>query len=257
MVSCGRCGAVLGPDLLACPYCGTVTARGLAEQDRLGREQHAYQMALAEQAANAEQAKRNETNAALARASRAALIWAGAGFLLCCSPLALVGIFLGFRARGIAKAHGLHLPSGAVFGIVLGLVQIALFAIAMVLGVLANIRVDERVAELDRKLAGPAAEVVLSQPTACGLAERHLLSQGFESVSNTSIDEIRCDGALSASGTSAELHDLEFKAGSDRRVRASVCFRRGARWSVDRIAVSGCTAAPAAPASAAGTASAR
>jgi hypothetical protein len=92
---------------------------------------------------------------------------------------------------------------------------------------------------------------VLTQPTACALAERHLLSNGFESTGNTLIADLRCDGALQASGTTAELLDLEFKAG-DHHVRASVCFRRGVRWSVDRIAVGGCSVPPSGTPSAQG-----
>jgi hypothetical protein len=250
MVSCSRCGAALGLDALECPYCRTITARGLGERERLAREEHAQRMAFEQRHVAAEQVRREEANGALGRASRAALIWSAAGFLLCCSPLALVGTYFGFRARGIARAHGFVVPTGAVFGIVLGLLQVVVFGAAMVWAVIEDIRVDERVAELDQRLAGPAAAPVLAQATACGLAERYLLSQGFEAVSTSSIDDIRCDGTPSVDGSTAELHDLQFSAG-DRRVRASACLRRGARWSVDRIAPSGCSAAPAASASAA------
>jgi hypothetical protein len=255
MVSCGRCGAVLGPDALECPYCKTVTARGLAERERLEREQRAHWLALQQQSAASEQARRGEAGDAASRAARAAWIWSGAGFLLCCSPLALVGIFFGLRARGIAKAHGLVVPAGAVLGMILGVIQVVLFGALMIWAVIENIRVDQRVAELDQQLAGPAAEPVLAQRTACGLAERYLLSNGYESVSNTSIADIRCDGALRVDGTSAELHDLDFRA-NDHRVRASACLRRGARWSVDRIAPNGCSA-PAPAQSAAGGTSAK
>jgi hypothetical protein len=252
MVRCGRCGAVLGLDALECPYCKTVTARGVAERERFEREQYAQQIAHQQQSAAAEHARRNDVQAAVARAARLAIIWSVAGFLLCCSPLAIVGAFFGYRARSLAKAHGLVVPAGAVLGLVLGLVQLVLFAALMTWAVIQNILVDQRVSELDQQLLTPSAAAVLSQPTACLLAERQLLSHGFENVSNTFIEDIRCDGALTTTETTAELHDLEFSA-SDRRIRASVCLRRGARWSVDRIAVGGCAAPPSASASAAPT----
>lgn len=243
MVSCSRCGAQLGLDALECPYCRTITQRGLAERERWEREQQAQRLAFEQQNAAAEQARRSEAQGAIARVSRTSLIWSAAGFLICCSPLAFVGLFFGFRARGMAKQHGLVVPAGAIFGILLGSVQIVVFAAAMIWAVVENIRVDERVAELDQKLAGPSAQLVLTQPTACGLAERYLLSHGFESVSNTFIEDIRCDGALHVDGARAELRDVEFKA-DDRHIRASACLSRGARWSVDRIVPSGCTAPP-------------
>jgi hypothetical protein len=248
-VSCGRCGATLGPDALECPYCKTVTARGLAERERFEREQRAHYMAVQQQSAATEEARRGEASDAASRAGRAAWIWSGAGFLLCCSPLALVGIYFGLRARSIARAHALVVPAGAVFGIVMGALQVVLFGAIMAWAVIENIRVDQRVEELDRELAAPSAELVLAQRTACGLAERYLLSNGYESVSNTFITDIRCDGALRVDGTTAELLELDFRA-NDRRVRASACLRRGARWSVDRVAESGCSAKAAAPSAA-------
>jgi len=175
-------------------------------------------------------------------------LWSLGGFLLCCSPLALIGLVLGFRSRALARRVGLVIPTTATLGIVLAITQMFVFAAALAFGIYAEIQLDARVEQLERELGTKPDQPVLSQPTACALAERFLLQNGYGKNSGTSIENLRCDGALEQNATSAELKSLEFKAG-DEKVRANACFARGTRWSVSAVQELGCSERPAPAAS--------
>jgi len=253
MVTCNRCGAELPLDAWECPYCRTLTVYGHQRREAEAAAARAHADAVLARDHAFALSQREEAQRSLARSSQHAMLWSLGSLVLCCSPLALVGLVLGFRSRALARRTGLVIPTTATLGIVIGFLQLALFGAALAFGLYADMQVKERVEQLNRELGQKPEQLVLTQGTACALAERHLLTEGFGKVSAISIEDFRCDGALEqASGGGAELKTLEFKAGSDK-VRASACFSRGARWSVDSIQERGCseTKTPAASAAAA------
>jgi hypothetical protein len=163
----------------------------------------------------------------------------------------LVGLVLGFRSRALARRVGLVIPTTATLGIVVAVIQMLVFAAAIAFGIHAQRQVDARLEALERELGTRPDQPVLTQPTACALAERFLLQNGYAKQSETSIEFLRCDGALEQTAQSAELRGLEFEAG-DQKVRANACLSRGARWSVTAIQERNCSepAVPAASSSA-------
>jgi hypothetical protein len=248
MVTCNRCGAELPLDARECPYCRTVTAFGFARREAEAAAFRAQAEADRARDHAFASAQRAEAERSLQRSSRHALLWSLGGFFLCCSPLALIGLVLGLRSRALARRVGLVIPTTATLGVVLAVTQMLVFAAAMVLGIRAQMQVDARLEALDRELGTKPDQPVLSQPTACGLAERFLLQNGYGEHSETSIEGLRCDGALAQTATTAVLGALEFDAG-DQKIRANACFSRGARWSVTAIQERACSeqAAPPAP----------
>lgn len=250
MVTCNRCGAELPFDAWECPYCRTLTAHGFARREAEAAALRAQAEADRARDHSFAEAQRAEAERSLQRSSRHALLWSLGSLVLCCSPLALVGLVLGFRSRALARRVGLVIPTTATLGIVLALTQMALFGAAIAFAIYSQIQIDARLEQIDRELGTKPEQPVLSQPTACALAERHLLQNGYGSHSEVSIERLRCDGALEQTATSAELKSLEFKAG-DENVRASVCFTRGARWSVTGIQERGCSEPAPVPSSSA------
>jgi hypothetical protein len=252
MVTCNRCGAELPLDAWECPYCRTVTAHGFARREAEAAAFRAEAEADRARDHAFASAQRAEAERSLQRSSRHALLWSLAGFVLCCSPLALVGLVLGFRSRALARRVGLVIPTTATLGIVLAVTQMLVFAAAIVFGIHAQMQVDARLEALERELGTEPDQPMLSQPTACKLAERFLLQNGYGEHSETSIERLRCDGALTQTASSAALEALEFEAG-DGKVRANACFSRGARWSVTAVQERNCSG-PAVPPAAASSA---
>jgi hypothetical protein len=245
MVTCNRCGAELPLDAWECPYCRTVTAHGFARREAEAAAFRAQAEADRARDHAFASAQRAEAERSLQRSSRHALLWSLGGFLLCCSPLALIGLVLGFRSRALARRVGLVIPVTATLGIVVAVIQMLVFAAAIAFGIHAQMQVDARLEALERELGTRPDQPVLTQPTACALAERFLLQHGYGKHSETAIEHLRCDGALEQTAQSAELGALEFDAG-DQKVRAHACFSRGARWSVTAIQEPKCSQ-PAAP----------
>jgi hypothetical protein len=246
MVTCNRCGAELPLDAWECPYCRTVTAHGFARREAEAAAFRAQAEADRARDHAFASAQRAEAERSLQRSSRHALLWSLGGFFLCCSPLALVGLVLGFRSRALARRVGLVIPTTATLGIVLAVIQMLVFTAAIGFGIHAERQVDARLETLERELGTKPEQPMLSQPTACGLAERFLLQNGHGEHSGTSIERLRCDGALTQTAGTAALAALEFEAGTEK-VRANACFSRGARWSVTAIQERSCSE-PAAPA---------
>lgn len=249
MVTCNRCGAELPLDAWECPYCRTLTAHGFARREAEAAAFRAQAEADRARDHAFAMAQRAEAERSLRRSSRHAFLWSVGGFVLCCSPVALIGLVLGFRSRALARRVGLVIPTTATLGIVLALTQIAVFAAAIAFAIYAQSQVNARLEVLERELGNQPEQAVLTQPTACGLAERYLLQNGYDEHSELGIEDLRCDGALEQTASSAELKALEFEAGG-KRVRASVCFARGARWSVSAVQARGCSEAGTPPAAA-------
>ncbi len=128
MVQCQRCGAALELGAVNCPYCRTLTPHGYAmEQQRVAQGWHAQ--------ANAEFARQNERlriEEEIKKQANTAMITGIVGLVLCCSPLTIVALVLGLRAKANARRHALIAPTGATVGLVIGIFGLA----AMVLYVM-------------------------------------------------------------------------------------------------------------------------
>ena len=246
MTNCERCGAALDPTALTCPFCGLTTRAGV--QARAMEEQAAQSRAgLAQQWAMQQQRAAQMEVASL---GTQAMWWSIAGLAFCCLPLGVVGIVQGLRAKSRAHAVNMAPPGAATAGFILGIIScmtsIALFTYAAIDSQNEQERANKRVAEIDKQLGKKPEAATLDHDTACLLGEQYTLKNSFDDKSGYQFEKFECVGKLTQTGDSAQLDDLKFHYTSDEE-KAFVCFKRGTKWYVDRLATSGCEADTTAP----------
>lgn len=135
----------------------------------------------------------------------------------------------------------------ATIAIVVGLLGAFLTAVFLTFAWVKGTHDEEvastRAAELDRKSASKVTAATVDHETACQLGESYLLRNGWDGRSGSQYDDIECPGKLTETADSAELEDLTAKYISET-IKVSVCFKRGVKWYVDRLAVGSCAAPP-------------
>ncbi len=239
-MNCLSCGAKVGESDTHCPYCGAITAHGSRVQHQQ-QQLAAHREALGVQREHAEAwqqsqeawQRKQEAKASLARTSKHALIWSGAGVVVCCAfAPSVVGVVMGLRARKMAKKYELVLPVTATIGLILGVMGVLLGALLLSVGILDGMERDDRLAAIAKELGDSAAKEKLDHRTACLLAERRLLQGGFRD--DKTVENFECDGQLSQDDRHASLINVRFERGGDLLV-VTACLERGARWSVQQF----------------------
>lgn len=164
------------------------------------------------------------------------------GLLLFFTPIAIVAVVLGLRARSLAKRAGGLTPVTATLGVVVGVLGSATFFVFVGWAAL-GIRDDQaksaaRVAALERELGDRASAPILEPGTACALAELYARKNGFQNNSGQSLRDFECGGRLSATEGAATLEDLRF-AGIDKSYATTACLKRGTKWYVKELRTKG------------------
>jgi hypothetical protein len=244
MLSCERCGAGLPPDSEQCAYCGTISeaARAALAGERARQEQFVRQ-------ATAQQAMlRQRALSASEQAAGRALLWGIVSFVLVCVPIvpSLLSLMAYKRSQKAAREAGVELPTRARVGLWIALVS-GLGSIALYVWVIAGVqaddaRVDARKMALTQQIAQPGNTTTLSQPLACALAELFILSNGFAGDTNVGrFHDLECLGAVRVLNEHAELSDFKLTTSSTSpALTATICFKHGARWFVERAGVVSC-----------------
>jgi hypothetical protein len=243
MFKCERCGAVLPPNTDQCAYCGSVST-----QARLLLQTEAAQRMIAQApvvAHAAVQKRVAQTNAEQA-ASRA-LMWGLLSWVFLCIPFPSVLAVLAFnRAKKLAREGEITLPTratvGLVFGLLTGMGFIAIVIAASISVHEDNERVAARKAELAALIAKRGSSSLLDHDFACQLAELSLLSDGFQGSTNSGeFRDLACAGALRIVKDRAELGDFKLHTSSSApAVSATICFKRGNSWFVERTGITSC-----------------
>ncbi len=225
--------------VLKCGYCGVasphaVRAQQARSQADLAREEDEIQSA----------------QKALDKSATAALVWSIVGLVVCCIPIpGIVAIVLGRRVRIRSAARGWVPASTATAAMVLGAVNLCIFATFVVLVSNQMKELTELKAALHAKAEAGANAKALAQPTACALAELRLLEDGWQEHmgSNTMAETFECDGKFETQGDTGVLKNLSFKDTKKGRISLDACLLRGERWHIDRIVAAGtpCDAPPA------------
>ncbi|MCA9579167.1 MAG: hypothetical protein R3B40_20085 [Polyangiales bacterium] len=231
MSNCTSCGAGLDSSARQCLYCGTVTAYGLEMQRR--DAEHARQRELQQHAFDLHKAagQKNQASTVLDQNATYALVTSLMGSLCCCFPASIASIVLFFRVRSIAREHGLVLPTRAMVALVISVLGLLASVGAYTTFVLEQRAHEERVERLRAQLAGPRAQPTLDRATACGLAELHVLENGFGGTAGMSVKDILCPGHVTQSGETATLDAFQFRAGSTTH-QLRVCLAQAPTWSV-------------------------
>ncbi len=213
-------------------------------------------MLQAAAAAQAQERARHEAQVATVRvtllskteqAASRALMWGLLSFAFFCLPIFNVLSFLQFkRAQAAAREAGVALPTRATVGLICaaitGLCCVGSW-VWMITDIRAdNARVDARKTELAKQIAAHPAGPALDHAFACALAEQYVLTNGFQNDTNTgSYRDLDCAGALRVVNGRAELADFKFKmSSSGAQQDATICFKLGERWFVERAQATGC-----------------
>jgi hypothetical protein len=242
-VKCAQCGAMIDPLALACPYCRFTTPAGVAAHQRAEQERHSQ----AQWHAQAQYQQQVVANRRLDSASTQSLVWSLVAIVLCCTPMSVVGIVMGARARTIAAQTSAPVPGKATAGLVLGILgtlwSLGFFAWAMIQSQMDEEATGERIATIEKQLGDKASQAELSHDTACDLAEVYTLRNGWAGNRGHSLKDFECVGKLTPTRDRAELEDFQFRyLGSSYRVHA--CFKRGAKWYVTELRNDACFGTP-------------
>ncbi len=243
MFTCERCGAVLPSDRDQCAYCGTVSAaaRGVlqaaAAVEAQEQARHAAQVAIV----------RQSLLSTTEQAASKALMWGLLSFAFFCLPIFNVLSFLQFKkAQTAAREAGTAVPTRATVGLICSAIT-ALCCVGtwvwMITDIRAdNARVEARKVELAKQIAAHPNGPALDHAFACALAEQYVLTNGYQGETNTgAFRDVDCAGALTVLGVRAEMPDFKFKTGSSSpQQSATVCFKKGERWFVERAQATGC-----------------
>jgi multidrug efflux pump subunit AcrA (membrane-fusion protein) len=243
MFTCERCGAELPPNTDQCAYCGTVSAPARALlQAETARQQQANAQATAQAAI-----QRQLARVAIEQAASRALLWGLFSPIFFCLPFPSALALMAFnRAQRAARQAALELPTRAKVGLALGVLSglgCVVFWIYIAIDMHAdNVRIEARKAELGQVVTRHASSAALDHELACALAEISLLTDGFDGSTNTgSFRDLECEGALHVVKDRAELDDFKLRtSSSSSAVTATICFKHGDRWFVERTGHTSC-----------------
>lgn len=247
--TCTKCGAVIDPLALSCPYCGLTTPAGVAAHERAKVDAEAR----AAWHAHAEQLAQALARQAAQKTANSALLWSLAGTVLCCLPLGAVGVVQGLRARAAAGRARVNAPGKAVAGLVLGILSMVMSVSFVTWAVIRDQAESKESKERIQALLGTttagAARPELEHDVACGLAEIYARREGMKGHRGHTLVAFECHGALLPLGPDkARLDDFRFRpsTGDDKPpFEVGVCFKRGAVWYVTKMGDGACDDAPA------------
>jgi hypothetical protein len=236
---CAQCGAMIDPLALSCPYCKFTTPQGVAaHQHEQAQAQHRAQWA-----AHASYVHTSVATARMKSTGTQALIFGLLGMLLFCTPLGIVGVIQGFRARGMSAAANAPVPGTATAGLILSIISLVTSVVGIVL-LNRGVEEDKAAAErravaIERRIGNKPSATVLDRDTACGLAEIHVWREGDGRIANHIAQSVQCMGKMRSEGDRAELDLVRVKTSTDQN-DSHVCFKRGDKWYVERFSTTSC-----------------
>lgn len=232
---CAQCGAMIDPLALACPYCHFTTPAGVAARQQ---QQHHRQWQ-----AHASYVHSAQAGARMKATANQTLIFGILGIVLFCTPLGIVGIIQGFRARGMSREANLPVPGTATAGLVLSIISL-FSSIGGIMLLDRSVEEDKAAAEqravaIERRIGNKPASKVLDRDTACGLAEIHVWREGDGRIANHIAKSVSCMGKLTFEGDRAEIDLVRVKSGAEQN-DSHVCFKHGDKWYVEKFSSGPC-----------------
>ena len=236
---CAQCGAMIDPLALACPYCKFTTPQGVAAHHQHQAQQHHQ----AQWNSHANYVHATVANARMKSTGTQSLVFGILGMLLFCTPLGIVGVIQGFRARGMSKAANAPVPGTATAGLILSAISLVTSVVGIVL-IDSGVQEDKAAAEtravaIEKRIGNKASATVLDRDTACGLAEIHVWRAGDGQIANHIAKSVQCMGKLRSEGDRAEIDLVRVKSSTDQH-DSHVCFKKGDKWYVERFSATSC-----------------
>jgi hypothetical protein len=215
-MNCSVCGTPVAPGAQSCPRCGS---------------------SLPGQAGAFSQTKDKSTSQAKWS------LWISVFSIpCCCGPLALVGALLGLLSIRSAKSQGRPAPKKAVAAVAIAVIVMMMFAVAMVLYIVKQRKLEQRKQAVQTRLAGKRDAPTIDRQTACDLVEVALLDGLYEGRKDPG--KVECSGDFEAGSDHAVLRDVvvDFKG---EETRFTACLARASRWFALKTTKSGeCPSGP-------------
>lgn len=233
MATCPSCNAPVPGDALTCPFCATITQRGLEVREEERRRESERE----EQARREEARRRDGLVAEARREARNAFVVSLVGLPCCVFGIpAVVAMVMAHRARKLARAQGAPAPGLANVATAIAGVSLAGLVVAGVAFAIDSHRLGARRDALREQVAAFTGAETLDEPQACAVAELHLLDHGWRKYSSINFKRFYCPGKVAAVDEGLVLEDLRFYASNDLPdARVDVCFSRGSRWAVQSV----------------------
>jgi hypothetical protein len=236
---CAQCGAMIDPLALACPYCRFTTARGVAAHQQ---HQHHQQWA-----AHASYAHSAAAHARMKSTATQALVFGILGIVLFCTPLGIVGIIQGFRARGMSREANGPVPGIATAGLILSIVSLVT-SIAGIVLIDQGVQEDKALAEqrataAEKRIGNKPTLTTLDRDTACGIAEIHAYREGIGGLDGHQVRDFQCIGKLTFDETArTERGEIDLVRVKDvtKAFDHHACLKRGGKWYVERFTTGPC-----------------
>jgi hypothetical protein len=230
---------MIDPLALACPYCKFTTPAGVAaHQHHQAHAQHQAQWA-----AHASYVHTSVATARMKSTATQSLVFGILGIILFCTPLGIVGLIQGVRARGMARQAQAPVPGTGTAGLVLSILSLITSITGIVLldrGVEEDkAAAEQRAVAIERRIGNKASASILDRDTACGLAEIHVWREGDGKIAHHIAKSVQCMGKLRLEGDRAELDLVRVKSSTDQN-DSHVCFKRGDRWYVESFSSGAC-----------------
>ncbi|MEQ9502811.1 MAG: DUF4190 domain-containing protein [Deltaproteobacteria bacterium] len=232
-MKCPSCGASIVDDALVCAYCNQPTPAA-HEQRRADAEAERQREAEEDAFDRAQDAKRLDNARKSIRSSGLwAVIWGVLGLFTCIFPVfSIVAIFMGLKARRLAREFDVVVPTSVTAGSVVGGVGIAFGVFFWIIGGMGIHEVSQRKDALQVIIDAGDSKEQLDAETACALAEYSLLTDGWTGKRGTSIDDFACTGRVEQDGDFAQIDDVVFHTSNDDKWDLRACFKRGTKWSL-------------------------
>lgn len=242
-MKCEHCGAVVAVSALACSFCQAPTAAARRQREQA---EYAAQQRASLQAAHEQQA-RVAAQGRLQSLATHSMWWSIAGLVVCCLPVATLGIVQGIRARGLARTLGAAVPFGATVGLALGgfgsLASVGVWTWAIISSNQDEAEAAAKVQVLEARAKSGSEATALGLETACALAEAYTWKNGFEGTNGYRMKSMECIGKVTVDGDRAVLDAWRFAHDSTRH-DVNVCFKRGGRWYVAEMKNGACWEGP-------------
>lgn len=239
-MNCERCGAIIDPTALACPYCHLTTPAGVLAQQNQASADRAREQWVQAVSYQKDQATAMQINSAATQS-----VWLSvAGIFLCgCFPLGVVGVVQAMRAKAMAQAQKMEPPPRAQIGFILGIIS-CVFSVGVIIAALISSsndqkRADARVVEIDKQLGTKPNDATIDRATACLMAEEAAIKTGFDNNAGYVLKNYDCPGRLLPSADTAQLEDFHFDY-STTHYKVNVCFKHGAKWFVENLSEDPC-----------------
>ncbi len=179
--------------------------------------------------------------------AQASLLWSLGALVVCCVPGPQIMALVRYAAaRAAARKLDVAVPGKATAGLAIAVLSIAVGVTFVTWAIIHSedlkAKAEARVIEIDKQLAARPPSAPLDAVTACAVAERHVLTDGYDGKDGHLFGRFECAGKLTVANDLAELADVSFQqdSNSKKKNRVNACLAHGSKWYVSALSEGRC-----------------